>query len=286
MHLIQKIKNGSRSLTFWVFFLCVGLFLWNEKESFQIERQAGNLALRVGLTPVQRELFFDYPFALEKLSEFIFVNKIRSEADINLLPVSVQKQFLKVEEIPSWKGIAEELMVRIQTGCFEENVPLFEKIRQGQIWRFFSPCFLHRDLIHLLFNLSWLFLLGLQIEKRLSKIRMVLLIFCVGVFSNLAQYLVGGPYFLGLSGVVVGLVGFIWSRQKVAPRERYPLSRSAILFVWYFVMAMFALEVLEFALRAFAVGSYSLSIANTAHISGGLMGLLLGRCHFFARREI
>src|SRR5690606_6121950 len=110
------------------------------------------------------------------------------------------------------------------------------------------------------------------------------LIVIIGVISNIAQYIAGGAYFLGFSGVVVGLAGFIWIRQKKAPWEGYTMPRSTAMFLLFFVLAMFALELFSFLLQLFSSIQIVPYIANTAHIVGGLTGLLLGRIKFFARK--
>jgi len=92
-----------------------------------------------------------------------------------------------------------------------------------------------------------------------------------------------GPDFLGFSGVVIGMAGFIWMRQRQAPWEGYPLQKATVMFILFFVAAMFALELLVFFLRLFNIGNLSASIANTAHIIGGLCGMVLGRFSFFSR---
>jgi GlpG protein len=130
----------------------------------------------------------------------------------------------------------------------------------------------------------WVWILLKQIEERLSKWKICLLILLIGVISNTCQYLISGPYFLGFSGVAVGLAGFIWMRQKKAPWEGYPLQKGTILFLLFFVVAMFALELFTFGLQLFTAVKITPSIANTAHIVGGLAGMLFGRFSFFGRR--
>ena len=55
------------------------------------------------------------------------------------------------------------------------------------------------------------------------------------------------------------------------------------MFIFYFVMIMAAIGCLAFFLHATALLNLSFPIANTAHIAGGLAGLLLGRCNLFVR---
>ena len=50
-------------------------------------------------------------------------------------------------------------------GKTAKEIPLFEKIRQGELWRLFTPCILHRDFLHILFNMIWVWILVKQIEE-------------------------------------------------------------------------------------------------------------------------
>ena len=133
--------------------------------------------------------------------------------------------------------------------------------------------------------MAWLWILGRQLEQRLSLPKMFLMILIIGVLSNVVQYIMGGPIFLGFSGIVVGMVGFIWMRQKLAPWEGYPLQRPVILFIVVFVAAMLALELISLSLQFFHLVQLSANIANSAHIAGGIIGMLLARLRFFARRS-
>lgn len=271
------------SCTFSLLLVCSILFLWNEKQSFTIEKSKGELALSVGLTPIQRSLFFDYPQTMACLEKVITKYNIRSAGEISKLSPIAQRQFHQAEQIPMWMGATLETIQWFYTGEKPEKAPLFEKIGQGQVWRFFTPSLIHKDLFHLLFNMGWLLLLGLQIERRISKIRFILLVLLIGSLSNTAQYFMGGAYFLGFSGVVAGLTGFIWIRQKKAPEEKYPLPRATALFVFYFILAMMFLDGLSLALKMMFSITVPINIANTAHIVGGLTGLVLGRFSFFSR---
>jgi GlpG protein len=130
----------------------------------------------------------------------------------------------------------------------------------------------------------WVWVLCKPIEQRIGFTKTLFLTLILGVGSNTIQYLVGGPFFIGYSGVVMGLAGFIWSRQKIAPWEGYPIQRSTLLFLTFFVLAMFGLQLTSFILQLFSDVQFSPNIANTAHITGGLLGAFLGRSRLFAWR--
>ncbi|MGE0669936.1 MAG: rhomboid family intramembrane serine protease [Parachlamydiales bacterium] len=280
----SRRKRFQMALTQFIIGICVFLFLWNDLQEAEVIQEKGALALQIAFTPLQRALIYDYPSAFKYIDELISLYPIKTFKDVKELPPDAQALFAQAEQAPSWKGLYEFFREVKKVGWEKaKNVPLFEKIRQGEFWRLFTPCLLHRDFLHILFNMAWAWILGKQIEERVRRWKIVLLIVILGVISNTAQYLVSGPYFLGYSGVVVGLAGFIWMRQRQAPWEGYPLAKGTALFLLFFVLAMFILELLTFGLQMFSIVDISANIANTAHIVGGLCGLALGRLSFFAR---
>lgn len=279
-------KQGpSFSFTNIIIIICLFLFIIDTTQKFRIEQQKGQAAIELGLTPLETVFLFDYPQYLQNFQLFLEEYPIRSTEEIKELSAEGQQCFKKVENAPTWKGIADLAVEKNWKGY--EALPagtLFGKIRQGEVWRLITPVFLHANFLHILFNMAWLWVLGRQIENRLGVVRLGILSLLIGVISNVAQYLVSGPIFLGYSGIVVGMVGFIWVRQKKAPWEGYPLQRSVVIFILVFVLAMLGLEVFSMGLHFFHVTEAYVNIANTAHIVGGLSGMLLARVPYFARR--
>lgn len=245
----------------------------------------GKLGLQLGMTPIQQVLMFDYPKSNQEVNELLEKYSLKSYKDFEALPKNEWEQFKKAQEIPTWKGVLSSFVywAKKKQQPQSDRGPLFEKIREGEVWRLFSPCLMHGGLLHILFNMAWAWILLKPVEERLSLGKAVLLILLIGIVANLAQYFVSGPYFLGFSGVVCGLVGYIWVRQKIAPWEGYPIHRSTFLFVLIFVGAMFALELISLGMAIFNSKEISANIANTAHIIGGLTGALLARIPFFSR---
>lgn len=276
--------RGAFAITYLIIFICGLLYLWNNGQQEQAKKQSGYLALQMALTPIQQTFMFDYPLATQKMDALISEYRLQSVDDLNQLPSEQREKFKQIEQIPMWKGILP-LIVHSKKEPPFEPAPMFEKIRQGELWRLFTPCLLHFGFLHILFNMAWAWILCKQIEVRISRWKMILLILLIGVVSNVAQYIMSGPYFLGFSGVVTGLVGFIWMRQKVAPWEGYPLQKPTIIFLLIFVLAMLLLEIFTLLIQALSSAEITVSIANTAHIVGGLVGIFLGRIALFARGE-
>ncbi len=70
------------------------------------------------------------------------------------------------------------------------------------------------ELLHILFNMLWLWYLGRPIEQRIGPSRYLLLTLATGIGANTIQYLMSGPFFVGYSGIVMGLAGFIWMQRE------------------------------------------------------------------------
>lgn len=238
--------------------LCCSIFLINLMQEIESRKEGSSLLF----TPIQRLFLYDFPPVIEEGS-------------------SIET----VERASYWHGLYDWILLKAkdQDTRVAEG-PLFMKIRQGEGWRLFSPCVLHLNLLHILFNMIWLWVLGRPIEQRIGSGRTLLMALVIGILSNTAQYVMSGPFFLGYSGIVMGQAGFIWMREKIAPWEGYPLQRSTILFLIIFILAMLGLQLLSFFVQVFSELPFILNIANTAHLIGGLVGAWLGRFRYFAWR--
>ncbi len=128
--------------------------------------------------------------------------------------------------------------------------------------RLLGPAFFHFSLIHIAFNTMWWWQLGGSIEKILGKMTLINLFLVSAIASNLGQFLVSGPYFGGLSGVVYALVGFVWWMGWLAPEKGLSLSKSIIGFLLFWLLLGF-------------VDLLPVNVANTAHLLGLVSGCLM-----------
>lgn len=137
-----------------------------------------------------------------------------------------------------------------------------EKLVAGEIWRAFTPAFLHYGILHLLFNMMWLQHLGRMIERIKGVGFLSVLVLATAAVSNLLQAFLSGPHFGGMSGVVYGLFGYIWMKSRFQPFEGLMLDDGTILLM----IAWFGLCLTG------VVGP----IANWAHAAGLVMGVAFG----------
>ncbi len=137
----------------------------------------------------------------------------------------------------------------------------------GEYWRLLTPIFLHFGLFHILFNGLWIWEFGRRIEHAFGSGVLLALIVVIGVLSNTAQYAWNGPsLFGGLSGVLYGLLGFLWIYCKFKPHPTLALPPGIVGFmlIW---LALGMTGAIDFFIDG--------SIANAAHFGGLVAGMLL-----------
>jgi membrane associated rhomboid family serine protease len=137
-------------------------------------------------------------------------------------------------------------------------------IRRGELWRLLTSILPHGDILHLAFNVYWLWVFGSLVEEVLGHLKTAALIvlFAVGSSAMEFAFLRGG---IGLSGVGYGLFGLLWMLSERDPRFHDAVDKSTIqLFVvWFF----FCIVTTWFNIMA---------VANIAHGAGAVLGILTG----------
>lgn len=160
---------------------------------------------------------------------------------------------------------------------FPKEIFFLFEVSQGEFWRLITPIFIHGGIFHILFNMMWLYQLGRLIEDKEGSLFYGFFVFLVALVSNFVFYLVIGPHVGGMSGVVYGIVGYLWAYRRIAPMSAYLLDEGLLrfFFIWYLISWGLTL-----------VGSgFGFGIANTVHGMGAFVGILLGALRAYSKEE-
>ena len=141
-------------------------------------------------------------------------------------------------------------------------MPLGNLLQNHEWWRLLGPAFIHFSVLHFIFNLLWWSMLGSQVERKFGSSFIIILFVVTALVSNLAQLIVSGPNFGGLSGVVYGLVGFVWITGWLRPQWGLYLPKAIVGFMLVWLLLGFA-DVLW------------VNMANAAHTAGLMSGCVM-----------
>ena len=141
-------------------------------------------------------------------------------------------------------------------------MPLGNLLQNHEWWRLLGPAFIHFSVLHFIFNLLWWSMLGSQVERQFGSSFIIILFVVTALVSNLAQLIVAGPNFGGLSGVVYGLVGFVWITGWLRPQWGLYLPKAIVGFMLVWLLLGFA-DVLW------------VNMANAAHTAGLISGCVM-----------
>jgi membrane associated rhomboid family serine protease len=138
----------------------------------------------------------------------------------------------------------------------------------GEWWRLVSPVLVHASLLHLAFNMYFLYLVGPLVEQVYGSARFLLLYVLTAATASLASFLLGSGPSVGASGALFGLcgvllVGRVLHRPVLQGQQRAIMSQIGFLVV------------INLAL-GFGMNTFGGNIDNFAHLGGLAGGLWLG----------
>ena len=151
--------------------------------------------------------------------------------------------------------------------CFEAPMEwafLDHNLGRGEIWRIITCGFLHSGILHLVFNVYWLWLFGVAVEGKWGSYKTTGLFVFLLATSSLAQFAldIGG---VGLSGLVYGLWTLVWCAGRGVEDMRGIATREVnFLFIIWFFLCLYFTE------------SEILIVGNTAHLAGAVTGASAG----------
>lgn len=132
----------------------------------------------------------------------------------------------------------------------------------GRWYAFITSAFVHIDAMHLIFNMYWLWILGLVLEKKL-RLPLYAIFIVAAAFVSSGWQFATGEMGIGFSGVGYAMVGYGWIAKKSNPElAPYFSDRVLMLFGGWGLLCIVA----------DAVGL--MRIGNVAHIVGLGFGVL------------
>lgn len=142
-------------------------------------------------------------------------------------------------------------------------------LASGEWWRLLSPVLVHASILHLAFNMYFLYLVGPLVEQLYGTARFLVLYVLTAATASLASYLIGGSGpSVGASGALFGLCGVLLV-ARVLHRPVLQGRHNAIL------SQIGALVVINLVL-GFGLNTVGGGIDNAAHVGGLLGGIWLG----------
>ena len=142
-------------------------------------------------------------------------------------------------------------------------------LANGDWWRLVSPVLVHGSLLHLAFNMYFLYLVGPLVEQIYGSARFALLYVLTAATASLASYLLGGPGpSVGASGALFGLCGVL----LVGRALHRPVLRGA----QRALMSQIGFLVVINLVLGFGLNTFGGNIDNFAHLGGIAGGLWLG----------
>jgi membrane associated rhomboid family serine protease len=141
-----------------------------------------------------------------------------------------------------------------------------DKVWDGELWRMLTCVFPHVHLLHLVFNLYWMWKFGSILEDWLGPVQYAVLCLLLAAGPAAAEFLATAVGGVGLSGVVYGFFGVLFALRHdkdFAAAEMQP--RIVQFFIgWFFVcIALTYTKIMP--------------VGNVAHGAGAVLGWLVGQ---------
>lgn len=137
-----------------------------------------------------------------------------------------------------------------------------DAVLSGQVYRMISSMFVHADIIHLLFNMYALYILGPQVERYYGKTKFTLIYFISGLMGSLFScvFMSSNTYSMGASGAIFGLLG------------------SIAYFTYYYratLQGLLRSQIVPVILLNLSLGLFVSGIDMMGHVGGLIGGILM-----------
>jgi len=166
--------------------------------------------------------------------------------------------------IELWRGALINPAILHRLGALD----FYAVISKGEFWRLFTALFLHYNLLHLVFNLFALYVLGPPLERTIGTIRFAMCYLIAGVGSTAGVVLltvikiVRPAELVGASGCVMGIVG-AWAGFLVRHRHVWQ-ARQRLLNILLIIAIQIVFDI------------STPQVSTSAHLCGLVTGFAIG----------
>jgi membrane associated rhomboid family serine protease len=166
--------------------------------------------------------------------------------------------------IELWRGALTNPITLHRLGALD----FFAVISKGEFWRLFTALFLHYNLVHLVFNLFALYVLGPPLERTIGAVRFAACYLIAGVGSTGGVVLltllkiVRPAELVGASGCIMGIVG-AWAGFLLRHRHAWQAKQRLLN-----ILLIIAIQIL------FDISTPQVS--TSAHLCGLVTGFVIG----------
>ena len=163
-----------------------------------------------------------------------------------------------------WRGALTNPATLHRLGALD----FFAVINKGEFWRLFTALFLHYNLLHLVFNLFALYVLGPPLERTIGALRFAMCYLIAGLGSTggvvLLTFLkiVRPAELVGASGCVMGIVG-AWAGFLIRHRHIWQAKQRLLN-----ILLIIAIQIV------FDISTPQVS--TSAHLCGLVTGFVIG----------
>ncbi len=102
-------------------------------------------------------------------------------------------------------------IIAFLASLFLNLIPVFAvnrmAIKNGEYYRLITGIFLHADIVHLVFNCYALYIIGMQLESFLGKVKYLLVYLLSGLAGSMLSIFFSNSYSVGASGAIFGMLG-------------------------------------------------------------------------------
>ena len=149
-----------------------------------------------------------------------------------------------------------------------------DQIWHGSYLGLFTSFFIHLDIMHILFNMLWIWRMGSTLEQTIAPWKYILFLVTATMVGSCCELLISGQTGAGASGAGYALMGLLWAGRGFHDSWRRLATRETLnLFLIWGVFCIF-LTITKI-----------MPVGNGAHFGGLLFGFAIGHLFFAPRRK-